>query len=177
LPQGYQPWDVAWDGSRFVVVGRWGPRGTGALFMRSDDGDRWEASEQTGYPVMPVAVAAGLGRQAAIGVLQGHVFTASDGFVWEDHDLGVLAEMLDVVWTGSYFAVLGRVPGGPAHLWLSREGAAWTEALIPDVAELRVIAGRGPSLHLFGDGGTILSTSCGESVGARAPRRRLPASH
>ena len=174
LPQGYQPRDVAWDGKQFVVVGRWGVKGTGALFMRSDDGGHWEASEQPGYPVMPTALAAGGGTRAVIGGQRGHVFTGTDGFTWQDHDLAESAEMRDVVWTGSYFAVLGRKPDGISSVvWVSRDGSTWSKIAVPGNHDLREITGSGPRLHLFGDQGTILSTSCSDSIGARAPRRRL----
>jgi hypothetical protein len=174
LPQGYQPRDIAWDGKQFVVVGRWGVKETGALFMRSDDGGHWEASEQPGYPVMPTAIAAGGGTLAVIGGQRGHVFTGTNGFTWQDHYLAVDAEMRDVVWTGSYFAVLGRKSDGIASVvWVSRDGSTWSEIAVPGNHDLREITGSGPRLHLFGDQGTILSTSCSDSVGTRAPRRRL----
>ncbi len=168
-------WDVAWTGASFVAVGRSGSHQMSSLLMRSADGERWEESRDAGF--LPSAVAAGGAALAAIGYQPGRVFTSTDGFAWQDHELAEYAQMRDVVWTGSYFAVLATKGYLRTVVWVSRDGAAWSEIAVPGSLDLREIAGSGPRLYLFGEQGTILSTSCGDSVGSRSPRRRLQVGH
>jgi hypothetical protein len=173
LPNGYTLTGVTWAGSRFVAVGR-AFGGSGTLYMRSDDGEHWETRTQYGV-FGPTSVAANGRSLVAVGGLQGHVYTGTDGFTWQDSVPVGGDGLSNVVWTGSFFAALGRKTGGilPA-LWVSWDGLAWAEVAVPGADDLRAIFGVGARLYLLGERGTILSTACGDYAVGHAPRRHLP---
>jgi hypothetical protein len=172
LPAGRQLFDIAWTGSRFVAIGL-PESGSDAMVLESTDGLVWTGRTQLGLAA-PSMLAANGTRVVAIGGKQGHIYTATGWLVFADLVLPSNDDLRTLVWTGTYFAALGRKPDmdHPA-LWVSGDGTTWREVAVPAVYGLRGIFGVGPRLSLFGDRGTILTTSCTDYAMGRAPRRQL----
>jgi hypothetical protein len=166
--------DVVWTGTRFVAVGHL-HGASPAVFLESLDGLSWQVRTQQGLEP-PTTLANHGGRLVALGGGQGRVFTAAEGQPWTVVVLPSYDNLREVVWTGGFFAAFGRKPDNvhPA-LWVSVGGTAWSEVAVPAGDDLRGIFGDGSRLYLFGERGTILSTSCGGYATGRAPSRRLSA--
>jgi hypothetical protein len=166
--------DVVWTGDRFVAIGHM-PGGSTAMFLESADGLSWTLLTESGVEP-PTALAAHGDRLVALRGGQGKIFTTDDGPPWEVIALPSHDNLLEVVWTGSFFAALGTKPDGMhLALWASVDGVAWHELSPPPETGYLGLGGFGADLDVFGAAGEIFSTTCNVPAVGRAPSRHLSA--
>jgi len=163
--------DVVWTGERFVVIGHM-PGGSTAFFLDSPDGLDWQIRTQEGIEP-PTTLAAHGERLVALRGGQGCVLTAPAGQPWATVVLPSYEDLLEVVWSGSFFAAKGtKADNTSPALWVSAGGTRWSEVPVPSAHVLGGTFGDGSRLHFFRRGEIVSTTCSGLGVG-RATRRRL----
>lgn len=125
--------DIAWNGSVFVAVGRsWVVGDNRAVVATSANGIEWSNEWiDTGGAVLFAARWAG-SRFVAVGASGIHL-TSPDGFNWTQHLLDEQITLRDMEWNGDRLVAVGQHWENGRIILSSADGVAWEECLLPDV--------------------------------------------
>ncbi len=128
-----QLFDIAWDGSMFVAVGRSFVGGdTRAVVVTSTNGFDWSYEWiDTGGAVLFAARWTG-SRFVAVGAYGIHL-TSPDGFSWTQHHLDEQITLRDMEWNGDRLVAVGKHWENGRLILSSADGVTWEECLLPDV--------------------------------------------
>jgi len=109
------------------------------------------------------AVAWGRGKFVAVGYdrvnAQGLITTSADGVTWVQANFGLPISLIDIVWTGSMFVVLGNDATKQGHILTSPDGLTWSSVLVIAKQHLQSITWNGTLLVAVGFDSTPRASS------------------
>ena len=134
----YTLYDIVWNGSLFVAVGREYSRDLGygrTVVLTSPDGDEW-SSEWFDIEGMLFTVGWTGSQFVAVGQ-PGHYLTSSDGEVWQKQPADEYLYLTDMAWNGDRLVAVGRRRGDGGVIRSTTDGFNWVESVLPedDVSE------------------------------------------
>ena len=145
---------VAYGGGRWLALGAYGR----ALW--SSDGALWHPEPGLSGPVSDLAWGAGV----FVVVSNISLFVSADGVAWAPSELPAGYSILNVTWTGTEFAAIGRNYDWASAVLRSRDGRIWRSTATPGnlPCSSRVVGAAGREFVVCG-GWQLYSSSDGES--------------
>jgi len=137
-------YDVAWSGTRFVVVG---PSG---FVLTSSDGAAWIQQASGGASVFDGIVWSGT---QFVGAVWNGIFTSPDGLTWTAQS--PTSAFSDLTWSGTQFVAVGGT------ILTSPDGIVWTSRISNTTQPLYSVTWSGTQFVATGYGGTILTSPDG----------------
>lgn len=135
--------------------------GYGGRVMTSKDGISWEYRE-TNTSFMLRSVAYGAGVYIAVGGEGRHGMVMSyDGLEWFEASSGSNAQLMEIVWTGEMFVLVGGVWEREPRQWsagsieYSSDGRNWVTHFSPTQSLLNAVAIRGDDWIVIGRNGYV----------------------
>ncbi len=138
---------VAWDGTRFVVVGG------GGTILSSADGTNWTRATAAGGEFLS-SVAASDGRWVATGA-RGAIYVSADGTSWNQRESGTTNWVYRVTRTGPEWLAVGE----RGLLLASADGENWAPRTSGTTSWLTGIRTMGDVVYLCGTQGTVLRST------------------
>jgi hypothetical protein len=131
--------DVLWTGSKFVAS-------TTNALLSSTDGITWTNAATT----ITADSMAWSGNQF-VAIAGTAIYTSPDGITWTTRTSGVTANLTQVIWNGSTFAISGTA----GTLLLSSNGSTWIANTLGTTQDMNGVAWTGSRFVVVGRNGTI----------------------
>lgn len=143
---------LAWNGSRFYVVGG----GSSGVISTALTPSTWTAHAGVENPLYGIACNTAASLPIAVGA-NGAIY---EGANWTQVTSGVTSTLYSIVWTGSLWVAVGAE--GTILTSSSSQGiSGWTQRTSGTSARLRHVAWTGTALVAVGDSGTVLTSADG----------------
>ncbi len=147
-------WDLAWNGSLLVAIGRDGYFGGELTFFASQDGEMWQQTAMERV-YEPHSIAALAGRFVAIGS-EGDALVSDDGLTWTVAPHDSPRQLRVIVDGGDRFLATGN-----DVVASSIDGYVWTIEDVPMDSRVNGLAWLGDSYLAVGNDGFMMSSPDG----------------